>query len=73
MAKMQEGPEPNTKIRGQVIGRFNGLTIYGKLRKAKTYGKNRIWIHIRQAEPKRFRVSVSLAYARAVDVQFEQD
>jgi hypothetical protein len=72
MAKHQQEPEPRTKINVPVIAKFNGLTIYGKLHKAKRERKNRIWIHIRQAEPKRFRVSVSLAYARSVDLQFEE-
>ncbi len=61
------------KIRADVIGEFEGLTIYGKLHSAKRYGKNRVWIQIRQTEPKRFRVSECLSYARAVDVQFEED
>jgi hypothetical protein len=72
MAKQQAEPEPRTKITAPVIAKFNGLTIYGKLRKAKRDGKNRISIHIRQADPKRFRVCRSLAYARAVDLQFEE-
>ncbi len=72
MPKHQEKPEPRTKITAPVIAKFKGLTIYGKLRKAKKEGKNRISIHIRQADPKRFRICRSLAYARAVDLQFEE-
>jgi hypothetical protein len=72
MAKEQQEGEPRTKITAPIIARFNGLTVYGKLRKAKREGKNHISIHIRQADPKRFRVCRSLAYARAVDLQFEE-
>lgn len=75
MARIQRFPRlEHPKVGGEVIGKFHGFTIYGTLHKAKTsYGKNRIWIQIRQSEPKRFRVSESLAYARAVDVQFAED
>ena len=60
------------KISGKVLGEFQGLTIYGKLKKAKRSGKDRIWIQIRQSEPKRYRVSESLSYMRSVDIQFEK-
>jgi hypothetical protein len=72
MAKRELEPEPRTKITDPVILKFNGLTIYGSFKKAKREGRNRISIHIRQAAPKRFRVSRPLAWARAVDVQFEE-
>lgn len=73
MVKRELEPEPRTKITGEVIGKFHGLTIYGKVRHAKTHGRTRIWIHLRQADPKPLRVAVSLCYARAVDLQFEED
>jgi hypothetical protein len=60
------------KVTGEIIGKFNGLTVYGTLKKAKRLGKNRIWIQIRQSEPKNLRVAVSLAWTRACDVQFEE-
>jgi hypothetical protein len=70
MPKNSEHP----KVGGKVIGRFKGLVIYGNLHKAKTEeGKDRIWIQIRQAEPKHRRVYECLSYARSVDVQFTDD
>ena len=59
------------KIQAELIGEFHGLTIYGKLHPAKRSGKDRLWIQIRQSTPKRYRVSESLSYARAVDIEFE--
>jgi len=73
MPKREPKHKLHPKISGDVIGVFQGLTIYGKLHKAKRYGKNRIWIQIRQDKAKRFRVSECLSYARAVDVQFAED
>jgi hypothetical protein len=55
MAKREQEPEPRTKITGEVIGKFHGLTIYGKVRQAKTHGRTRIWIDLRQADLLRCR------------------
>jgi hypothetical protein len=55
---------------GQKLAEFHGLTIYGKLKKAKREGKDRIWIQIRQEAHKPFRVYETLSYARSVDIQF---
>ena len=63
---------PHPKISGTILAEFKGLTIYGKLKKAKRSGRDRIWIQIRQGEPKRYRVSESLSYMRSVDIQFEE-
>jgi Tfp pilus assembly PilM family ATPase len=41
-----------SKISGTPIATFNGLKIYAKLQKAKKKGKDRIWINIRQDDPK---------------------
>jgi hypothetical protein len=61
-----------TKIQGTVIGQYNGLTIRGRIQKAKRAGKDRIWIHIRQeGTGKPYRVAASLSYVHAVDVRFE--
>jgi hypothetical protein len=75
MARIQRFPRlEHPKVGGEIIGKFNGFTIYGTIRKAKKeYSKNRILIQIRQSEPKGFRVAESLAYTRAVDVQFVED
>ncbi len=61
------------KMTGKVLAKFRGLTIYGKLQKAKSTGKDRVLIQIRQAEPKQYRVASSLSYMRSVDIQFEKD
>jgi hypothetical protein len=66
-------PNPNPKITGKIIGEFKGFTIYGKLNKAKAQGKDRIWIQIRQTEPKKYRVHTCLSYARSMDIQFVDD
>ena len=65
-------PEQNPKIKGEKLAEFHGLTVYGRLKKAKRHGKDRIWIQIRQDEPKKYRVAESLSYMRSLDVQFEE-
>jgi hypothetical protein len=61
------------KVEGQVVGQFQGFSVYATVRKAKTpRGKDRVWFQIRQDEKKRWRVAESLSYMRAVDVQFER-
>ena len=70
-AKKQTQKHP--KIDSDVIGEFYGLTIYGKLHEPKRHGKHRVWIQIRQTEPKPLRVSECLSYARAVDILFTTD
>jgi len=62
---------PHPKISGQKLIEFNGLTIYGQLKKAKRSGRDRIWIQIRQDGSKPYRIAACLSYARSVDVQFE--
>ena len=69
MAEVKEHP----KVTSEPLYEFHGLEIYGVLKKAKKDGKDRVWIQIRQSNPKKFRVAASLNYARAVDVQFEKD
>jgi hypothetical protein len=61
------------KISGKKLAEFCGLTIYGKLKKAKRDGKDRVWIQIRQEAHKPLRVSTCLSYARSVDIQFVVD
>lgn len=74
MAAIRRFPRlEHPKIEGAILAKFHGLTIYGSLKTAKREGKNRIWIQVRQSEPKRLRVAESLAYARSVDLQFEED
>ncbi len=61
------------KISGKTLAEFHGLTIYGKLNRAKRHGKDRIWIQIRQAAHKPLCVAECLSYARSVDTQFVVD
>jgi len=67
---MATGTHP--KMHGTPIAEFHGLTIYGLFKPAKRNGKNRLWIQIRQSQPKRYRIAESLSYMRSVDVQFEE-
>jgi hypothetical protein len=67
MAESKQHP----KIRGTFIGEFHGLQFYGNLKKAKRTGRDRIWISVRQTNPKSYRVSENLSYMRSVDIQFE--
>jgi hypothetical protein len=61
------------KISGELIGTFNGLRIYGRLSKAKKKGKDRLWIHIRQDNPKEWRVAATLSYENSIDIRFESE
>ncbi len=61
------------KISGELIGEFNGLRIYGRVSKAKRRGKDRLWIHIRQDDPKEWRIAATLSYANSLDVRFENE
>jgi hypothetical protein len=66
----QEAGTSNPKIKGQLIGEFEGIKIYAVLNRAKRNGRDRILISIRQDQPK-YRVSESLSYMRSLDIQFE--
>ncbi len=61
------------KISGELIGTFNGLRIYGRLSKAKRRGKDRLWIHIRQDNPKGWRAAATLSYENSIDIRFESE
>ena len=70
MATKKQG---NTKIKGERVAEVNGIEITVLREPAKTSrGKNRLWIQIRQQKPPRYRVYQSLAYAKAVDLYFEE-
>ncbi len=60
-----------SKISGELIGTFNGLRIYGRLSRAKKKGKDRLWIHIRQDNPKEWRIAATLSYENSIDIRFE--
>ncbi len=59
------------KISGELIATFNGLRIYGRLTKAKRKGKDRLWIHIRQDNPKEWRIAATLSYENSIDIRLE--
>ena len=61
------------KISGKKLFTFHGLDIYGEFTPATRGGRDTVWIQIRQDKPKKFRVRESLAYARAVDIEFAED
>jgi hypothetical protein len=63
----------NKKVKGRVLEVIDGLIVSVDVKRAKSHGKDRIWFQIRQQDPKKWRVAESLAYARGVDVQFEDD
>jgi hypothetical protein len=55
------------------IANHKGLEIFIVDNPAKKTGKDRIWIQVRQKDPKQWKVVASLSYHRAVDVQFEKE
>ena len=62
-----------TKITGKSIWSKQGFNIYLKSKKSKTgKGKDRVWIHIRQTKPKKYRVAANLSYTQGVDIVFEK-
>jgi hypothetical protein len=60
------------KIRGNPVFVYEGLEIYISDQPAKREGRDRLWISIRQKEPKAWRVTGNLSYTQAVDVRFER-
>ncbi len=62
-----------SKISGELIGEFNGLRIYGRVSRAKKRGKDRLWIHIRQDNPKEWRIGATLSYENSIDIRFESE
>jgi len=59
-----------SKIRGTPVATFEGLKIYVRSLVAKGRGMDRIWVHIRQDEPKKWRTATTLSYVNGVDVLF---
>jgi hypothetical protein len=61
----------SSRVKGQVLAEYEGLTISVMPHKAKLAGKNRLWLQIRQnGVVKQWRVAASLSYARSADIQF---
>lgn len=63
----------HSKISGEVLAKFQGLTIYGTLMMPKRRGKGRVLIQIRPDKLLDLRVSQCLSYGRAVDILFATD
>jgi len=58
---------------GSPIKTVDGLEIYINEQRSKTgTGKDRIWVSVRQAGTKKWRVAASLCYVNAFDVRFEK-
>jgi hypothetical protein len=59
------------KIKGKPACEHEGLEIYVNPAPAKsTKGKDRVWIHIRQNDPKKWREETALIYVNAADIRF---
>jgi hypothetical protein len=60
------------KIGGKLVHEYQGLTIYVSPRPAKTArGKDRVWIQIRQSDPKKhWSQDKALVYRNAADICF---
>jgi hypothetical protein len=63
----------NSKIKGKVLAKIGGLTVYGTVTMPKRRGKARLLIQIRQDKTHDWRVSQSLNYGRSLDVLFATD
>lgn len=62
------------KVRGTILAQCEGLTITVHPKPAKSTGKDRLWIQIRQnGASKKWHVSTALMYARSADIQFVDD
>jgi len=58
---------------GTLIETVEGLKISVARAPSKTgKGKDRIWVSVRQDEPKKWRLAASLSYVNAFDVRFER-
>lgn len=61
------------KVSGPPIAKVQGLEIYVTSQPSKTgKGRDRIWVHVRQSRPKKWRIAASLCYVNAFDVRFEK-
>lgn len=60
------------KVSGKPIASVNGLDIYIRSQPAKRKGKDRLWIQVRQKEPKKWRIAASLCYVNGFDIRFEK-
>ena len=63
----------HSKIKGKVLGKIGGLTLFGTVILPKHRGKKRILIQIRQGEGHDYRVAQCLSYGPSIDIQFATD
>jgi hypothetical protein len=63
----------HSKIKGRVLAKFGGLTLYGRVMMPKRRGKARVLIQIRPDKTGDLHVSQSLSYTRSVDILFATD
>ena len=58
---------------GPPVATAEGLEIYVTREPSVTKrGKDRIWVSVRQAKPKKWKLAASLCYVNAFDVRFEK-
>jgi len=57
---------------GKLITAFKNLKIYVNDSPPKKKGKHRVWIRVRQDEPKEWRISATLSWTKAIDIRFEK-
>jgi hypothetical protein len=62
-----------TKIAGKPVYSYQGLDIYVNPQPAKTKrGKHRVWIHIRQEDPRLWEEDEALNYVQSADIRFKK-
>ncbi len=57
---------------GEPTLKIKGLKIWVKHHPAKRNGKDRIWVQVRQDEPKEWRMAASLCYVNGFDIRLEK-
>lgn len=61
------------KMTGKKIIEYEGISIYVDYKKPKTSrGKKRMWMSIRQKEPKPWKIGTTLSYHKAIDILFKE-
>src|SRR5260221_12515748 len=63
----------HSKIKGKVLAKIGGLTVFGRVIMPKHRGKKRILIQIRQGEGHDYRVAQCLSYGPSIDILFATD
>lgn len=59
------------KIQGRRVSLGHGLEVFVHPQPAKTRrGRDRIWLHIRQTDPKGWQIDEALMYVNSADLRF---